>query len=963
MPKVLLKRPIMDRGPVKPIRRPIRVPAALRPGVRDNSHLKENPLYFGSTNPDILFIVDPVVGNRDADEAPTISKPLNSRLLQYLTKFCEQHNVPIGKSAILSACPPVTAEQWDNAKKLSAHLKENREAFANVIKATRPRIIVPLGKSAASQLAGRSVQITKVRGVPTTTPEFGDVVTLPSLGIAHVIRIPENEPTFNADMDTLGKIVAAKYSLNYQTKIVQNYRWVTDLTFLFDKLKADGKLTLAADCEWTGGEWYDKSQKLLTVQLCYGPGEACAVPIDYNHQEKGWNPLRRADPIVRGRVASQLKRLLEDKRVRIFGQNFKGDAHVLRERLGIEVGDNYIDDTILLAHNVDENIKNKALSELTRLYVKELSGYSDEFDKDPIHEGKTRMDLVPPGKMLMYGCGDTDACWRARETLLTLAKKDLKNFACYQKVVMPAQRALIQNEIEGFQIDIDALRRFETKLRKHQEKEKKELLRMVPPIIRKLYYDNAKKPSLTRQVFLLQMLFYHRLGLQLEPRVFTKGSKNNRDESTRVPSTSSKDHLPYFKEHPFVAKLINYIKNDKLLVTYVGTERDDNGNPTGFYKYIRNGRIRPSYLLFRTVTGRSASINPNGQNFPKRGEFAKEYREIFVAPAGHVLIQVDYSQMELRIAAMMANDPVMIRLYKEGKDIHAATAAAVLGITLEAFERLPKDEKDLARFRAKAVNFGFLYGMGWRKFITYAKTEYGVDYTDEEAQRIRQAFFTMYRNLQRWHQAVRDFAKAHGYVRAYDGRVRHLQSVFSPDDAVAQGAERQAINSPVQAFGSDLGLMAMHLINANVSKKLVRVIGFIHDAIVCVAPEEKAVEAAAAIRHWMENIPLKKLFNFEPSVPIIAEAEVGKNLAKTIEISASWFNDPKVKTYAHLQYLDWQVRCKKAREQGKELPPMVGLKPGSNSRRKVILRRPTNAATKPATLHKPRKVRLVRRVS
>src|SRR6185503_12466766 len=126
---------------------------------------------------------------------------------------------------------------------------------------------------------------------------------------------------------------------------------------------------------------------------------------------------------------------------------------------------NYADDTILLAHTVDENTKNKALSEITRLYVKDLAGYSDEFDKDPIHQDKTRMDLVPPGKMLMYGCGDTDACWRSRDRLLTLAKQDVKNLGCYQKVVMPAQRALIQNEIEGFHIDVAALRRFEQKLR------------------------------------------------------------------------------------------------------------------------------------------------------------------------------------------------------------------------------------------------------------------------------------------------------------------------------------------------------------------------------------------------------------------------------------------------------------------------------------------------------------------
>lgn len=943
-----------------PVRRPVaRSPdrAAPPPAI-----LKNNPLYLGSTKPDILFVVDPFVGNRDSDKAPEVKKPLNSRQLEYLTKFCNAHNVPIGKSAIVAACPPVTAEQWDNAKKLGAHLKEHREAFANVIKAARPRVIVPLGKSAATQLLNRAVQITKVRGVPTTNEEF-DAIVMPSLGVAHVIRIPENEPTFDADMETLGKIVAKGYSLNYQTKVAQDYKWVTDIQFLLDRVEEEGELWVAADCEWTGGEWYDKSQKLLTVQLCVGPGQAFSLPIDYCHQSNGWYAGKRNSPAIRNRLATQLKQLLEDRRVHVFGQNFKGDAHVLRERLNIRVAD-YADDTILLAHNVDENIKNKALSELTRLYIKELGGYSDEFDKDPIHEEKSRMDKVPPGKMLMYGCGDTDATWRLRDRLLTLAQEDKKNYQCYRKVVMPAQRALLDNEVEGFHIDVEALRRFEKKLRAHQKNELRELLKMIPPAIKRDYYDLASpdakkpnpKPSLTRQAFLLQLLFYHPKGFRFRPKVFTKGSRNNRDEETRIPSTSSKDHLPYFEHHPFVARLIKYIKNDKLLVTYVGTERDKNGEPTGFYKYIRNGRIRPSYLLHRTVTGRSASVNPNGQNFPKRGDFAKEYREIFTAPPGYVLLQVDYSQMELRIAAMMANDPVMLKLYREGMDIHAATAAAVMGITMEAFKRLPKEEYDLARFRAKAVNFGFLYGMGWRKFIIYAKTEYKIDYTDEEAQQIRQTFFRMYRNLSTWHTRVREFVKDKGYVRAYDGRTRHLKSVFSPDEAVAQGAERQAINSPVQAFGSDLGLMALALISANVDKKLVRVIGFIHDAIVCICPEDKAIEAARTIRYWMEHVPLKKMFGWEPNIPIIAEAEVGKNLSKTIEIKAGWYDNEQVKTFAHIQHLDWQAKAEKAKAQGKEIPPVVGTAPGTSGRRKIKLRRTVNA--QPVNLHGHRRLKL-----
>jgi DNA polymerase I-like protein with 3'-5' exonuclease and polymerase domains len=130
--------------------------------------------------------------------------------------------------------------------------------------------------------------------------------------------------------------------------------------------------------------------------------------------------------------------------------------------------------------------------------------------------------------------------------------------------------------------------------------------------------------------------------------------------------------------------------------------RPQDGVPTGFWKYLHGDRIHPSFLLHRTVTGRTASADPNAQNFPKRGPLAKAYRKIFIPSDGYVFVEVDLSQAELRIAAWMANDPAMLKVYRDGGDIHAATAAAVMGITLEAFFALPDDVKKAKRQQAKA---------------------------------------------------------------------------------------------------------------------------------------------------------------------------------------------------------------------------------------------------------------------
>jgi DNA polymerase I-like protein with 3'-5' exonuclease and polymerase domains len=877
----------------------------------------ERPDYFGSSKPEIMFVVDPLVYN-DEERLNSPTAPIGRSHREFLTHYCTKHGIPLGKAAIVRSAPPVNDLIWDSQKRLSDHIKLHRDEFTANVCNHRPKLIIAAGKSAASQVLNRAAKITKIRGTPEFNEEFNCLV-FPILGPNHVMRVPENENVFNADMATLKKIIDAKYKLEYQTKTPTNYRWVENIKSLLDAAD-NGPLTLSLDTEATGLRWYDPKTKILTVQIGTEPGTSYALPINYNFKAQlaeGQSYLRAA-PYSR-LLIKQLKRLLEHKNVNVYGHNLKFDVLMLRHKLGIKVK-NYCDDTILLVHAIDENMLRKDLDECTRLYVPELAGYADAFNRDPIHQKKSRMDLVPPHKMLAYGCGDTDAALRVRDALLTRLKDDKKSYNCYQRVVMPAMRAFSKIEDHGFLIDIDALRKFETTLREHQRKEYARIVAMVPKEIKRDFLDTQikrdrqgkiiKEASITRAAFLIQMLFKHPRGCRFKPKVFTKSTAKLEDYSARVPSVSTKQHLAYFKgDHPFVDAITDYVKNEKLLGTYVGHEKDSDGETDlkGFYKYIFDGRIRPTYLLHRTVTGRSASADPNGQNFPKRGKLAKEYRKIFVAPPGYVLLEVDFSQIELRIAAIMANEPTMLRLYREGADIHSATAAAIMGITLEEFNKIPDEipgrpteGRSYRRFAAKAVNFGFLYGMGWRKFMVYAKTEYGVDFNEEEAQEIRNTFFRLYANLRPWHDAVRAFVNEHGFVRTIDGRVRHLPSVYSPDEGISSGAVRQAINSPVQGFGSDLGLMALQLITKNVPSDLVRPIGFIHDALVAIAPEAKAREAAETIKYWMEHIPLKDWFGFTSPIPIVAEASVGKNLASMIEIKDKWYADRAMQSFAQI---------------------------------------------------------------
>jgi DNA polymerase-1 len=276
--------------------------------------------------------------------------------------------------------------------------------------------------------------------------------------------------------------------------------------------------------------------------------------------------------------------------------------------------------------------------------------------------------------------------------------------------------------------------------------------------------------------------------------------------------------------------------------------------------------------LDNTVTGRTSSQNPNAQNFPKRGQTAKDFRRIFIPTEGFVFIEADLSQAELRIAAWMANDKKMLKIYQDGGDIHAATAAGVMNIPIE-------EVKKEDRQKAKAINFGFLYGMWWTKFMDYAKTDYGVTFTPKQAEAIRTRFFTLYPSLENWHKTMKAFVREHGYVRALHGALRRLPSIKSSEDKIKQETERQAVNSPVQRFASDLGVLALARFDRDCPRDRMRAVAFIHDAVVIEARKDSIDEAASALKWYMQNNPLEELFDITPPLPIASDVSIGDTLA------------------------------------------------------------------------------------
>jgi uracil-DNA glycosylase family 4 len=299
--------------------------------------------------------------------------------------------------------------------------------------------------------------------------------------------------------------------------------------------------------------------------------------------------------------------------------------------------------------------------------------------------------------------------------------------------------------------------------------------------------------------------------------------------------------------------------------------------PTGFWQHLIGGDImHPFFRLDNTVTGRSSS---NLQNIPKRDPvMAKAFRKCFipkvnpVTGVSNVFVECDLSQAELRIMAWASNEKNMIRIYNKNGDIHITTAAGVKGIA-------PADVTKADRQGAKAVNFGLIYLMWWRSLIDYAKTTYQVTMTPTQAEAAYKGFFAMYPAIAAYHKATVNFVKENTYVRALHGALRRLPSINSDDEGIRKECERQSVNSPIQRFASDIGLMGLARFLRDCPTDRMWPVAFIHDAVVIECVPEAAEEAASAIRFYMQSIPFPKWFDITPPLPITADASIGADLA------------------------------------------------------------------------------------
>ncbi len=662
------------------------------------------------------------------------------------------------------------------------------------------------------------------------------------------------------------------------------YRWVNSFEQLIAQIEEKHALTgkpvdVSMDTETMGFyPWYpDKDLVSISFTAEFGRSDVLytgpqLAPVEY-------------DPDVP--LFDQIEWLLTSPKVKLRVGNGKFDLVWIKVKWGITCT-NFKFDPILAASLLDENRSN-SLNMLAKIMTP-IGGYDDDFNAK---FDKSHMEAVPPsGDYLTYAGGDTDALHRAGDVVREQLLEDepLANF--YVTILHPAARAFEKIEERGVLVDQHKFAVLREDLQKVIDDGYAKALELLPNKMRIKYRDRiddqlaqGKSPMLPA---ILKEYFFSPNGLNLKPLMLTG--------KTKEPSTA-KAHLKMFGDVPAAKAMVEALTDSDVAAKTKSTFVD------GFLKHLRpDGRLHPTYMLFHgginddeqdesgTVTGRLSAKDPAFQIIPKKTKWAKRIRECYIAPPGKVILLLDYSQGELRVVACVANEKNMIAAYEAGMDLHAVTGARLGGVDYEEFltwkkhddAQLQKLFKDL-RDRAKAGNFGLLYGMGVEGFQAYAWANYGLKLTYEEAESIRSAFFALYPGLLDYHDRQRKFVGLHEMVRSPLGRIRHLPAIRAWDREIRARAERQAINSPIQSCLSDMMLWSIALIEDAYPNDEIAIFGMIHDALVAYVDEDKIALRAAQAAEIMGNLPFKEV-GWKPQLPFPAEAEAGPNLGQLEEI-------------------------------------------------------------------------------
>ncbi|HCM1500202.1 DNA polymerase I [Vibrio parahaemolyticus] len=557
---------------------------------------------------------------------------------------------------------------------------------------------------------------------------------------------------------------------------------------------------------------------LVGLSFAIDEGIAAYVPVAHDY-------LDAPEQLDRDWVLEQLKPILEDDAQAKVGQNLKYDASVLA-RYGIEMkGIKY--DTMLASY-VYNSVGGK--HDMDSLALRFLQHSCISFEqiagkgKNQLTFNQIELEQASP-----YAAEDADVTLRLHNRLFANIEQDEKLKSVYEEIEMPLVPVLSRIERTGVLIDDMKLSAQSVEIAARLE----ELEQKAYEIAEQEFNMNSPKQ--------LQAILFEKMGLPVVKKT-----------PSGTPSTNEEVLQELALDYPLPKLILEYRGLAKLKSTYTD-KLPKMINPS-------TGRVHTSYHQAVTATGRLSSTDPNLQNIPIRNEEGRRIRQAFVAPAGYKILAVDYSQIELRIMAHLSGDQALLDAFRDGKDIHAATAAEIMGVSID---QVSSEQ----RRRAKAVNFGLIYGMSAFGLAKQLGIPRG------EAQAYMDKYFERYPGVMQYMEDTRSAAADKGYVETIFGRRLHLPEIKSRNGMRRKAAERAAINAPMQGTAADIIKKAMLLVDQWIQEEgngRVKLLMQVHDELVFEVEESSLSEIESKVQKLMES-------SAELKVPLVAEAGHGDN--------------------------------------------------------------------------------------
>lgn len=627
---------------------------------------------------------------------------------------------------------------------------------------------------------------------------------------------PEAKPQASTSSERL-RAIAVKYD-DYETVTTKDAleRWV-------ERIRQQGYVAL--DSETTS---LDPMQaNIAGISLATDPGQACYIPVghragdglDFSGAEIKQLPI--AD------VISLLKPVFEDPSILKIGQNLKYDLLIFR-RLGIEVAP--IEDTMLMSYALESGLNGHGMDELSEKHL----GHKPIAYKEVAGSGKSAItfDKVPLDRATHYAAEDADITLRLWMLFKERLAREHKT-TVYQTLERPLVPVLANMECEGILVDRAVLARLSGEFAASGAE------------IEKQTYELAGERFNIGSPKQLGDILFGRMGLP-----------GGRKTATGAWSTDS-DVLEDLANQgiEFARKVLDWRQLAKLRSTYT------DALPT--FINPETGRVHTSYSMASTSTGRLASTDPNLQNIPVRTEEGRRIRTAFIAPKGSKLISADYSQIELRVLAHVADIPQLRKAFADGLDIHAMTASEMFGVPVKGMD-------PLIRRQAKAINFGIIYG------ISAFGLANQLSISREEAGSYIKTYFQRFPGIRDYMEATKKTARETGFVETIFGRRCHFPRITSPNASERAFMERASINAPIQGAAADIIRRAMTRMPAALAKAGLgaRMLLQVHDELIFEAVDAEIEAVKELVKNVMEKAPEPVI---KLAVPLQVDARAADN--------------------------------------------------------------------------------------